>query len=382
MSVARLGDAVGNSILFIIIPLYVAKLPSPWFSVPEPVRVGILISLYGMVNATLQPLTGALCDRIGRKKPLIQGGLVLMAAGTLAFLLARRYTDLLFLRALQGIGVAVTIPASMALMAAATEQRTRGGAMGVYTTMRVVGFGVGPLIGGFLQVHFGFAAAFFTGAGFIIIAVFLVHFWVPEVRGERPSAGQSFRIIDPGLLTPGILGAALATFVMALSYTLMVTLEAQFNDRLHETAMGFSIAFSALMVTRLLFQFPLGRLSDRIGRKPLIVAGLIVIAPATGLMGVVVTTAQLTGLRLLQGLASAAIAAPAFALAGDLSGAGGQGRQMSMVTMGFSLGIALGPLISGFLALHSFELPFLVGGVLSLAAAWVVHRFVPETLRR
>ena len=50
---------------------------------------------------------------------------------------------------------------------------------------------------------------------------------------------------------------------------------------------------------------------------------------------------------------------------------------MSIVTMGFGLGIALGPLISGFLALHSFELPFLVGGILSLAGAWFVYRFVP-----
>ena len=104
----------------------------------------------------------------------------------------------------------------------------------------------------------------------------------------------------------------------------MVTLEKQFNTRLHQTAVGFSIAFSALMVTRLFFQFPLGRLSARIGRKPLIIAGLVAIAPATALMGVVNSTALLTGLRLFQGLASAAIAAPAFALAGDLSDAGGE----------------------------------------------------------
>ena len=345
LSVARLGDALGNSILFVIIPLYIASLPSPWFPLPEPVRVGILISLYGMVNSMLQPFMGALCDRIGRTKPLIQGGMALMGLGTLAFLLAQRYTDLLILRAVQGIGVAVTIPASMALMASATEKETRGSAMGVYTTMRVVGFGIGPLIGGVLQVHWGFPAAFCAGAGFIFIAILLVHYWVPDLPAKSPqNPDRRFRIIDRKLLTPGILGAAFATFVMACTYTLMVTLEKQFNTRLHQTAVGFSIAFSALMVTRLFFQFPLGRLSDRIGRKPLIIAGLIGIAPATALMGVVNTTAQLTGLRLFQGLASAAIAAPAFALAGDLSDAGGEGRQMSIVTMGFGLGIALGPL--------------------------------------
>jgi MFS family permease len=73
LSMARLGDAVGNSILFIVIPLYVAKLPAPWFPVPETVLVGLLISLYGLTNAFLQPFVGAWIDRARRRKPFISG---------------------------------------------------------------------------------------------------------------------------------------------------------------------------------------------------------------------------------------------------------------------------------------------------------------------
>ena len=50
---------------------------------------------------------------------------------------------------------------------------------------------------------------------------------------------------------------------------------------------------------------------------------------------------------------------------------------MSVVTTGFGLGLALGPMATGVMALHSFELPFLVGGVLALAGAWFVYRFLP-----
>jgi MFS family permease len=383
LSFARLGDAVGNSILFIVIPLYVAKLPAPWFPFPESVRAGILISLYGLVSAVIQPLAGAISDRLNRRKIFIQSGLILMGAGTLAFVIASRFSDLLVLRALQGIGVAFTIPASVALMAASSDQQTRGGSMGIYVTARMGGFTIGPLIGGYLHDHFGFTAAFYAGTAFIALAMILVQIWVKEVPDKvPPGGGRPFRIIDRELLTKGIIGSGIATFVMASTFSMMTPLEEQFNIRLHESAFSFSIAFSALMVSRVLFQIPLGRLSDLMGRKPIIIAGLILMAPATALLGEAGTTFQLTGLRVIQGLASAAIAAPAFALAADLSQVGGAGRQMSITTMGFGLGIALGPLIAGVLAVFSFHLPFFIGGLMSLAGAYTVQRYVVETVHR
>lgn len=383
LSAARLADALGNSILFIIIPLYVARLPAPWFPVPESVLVGILISLYGLMFSFAQPLMGALSDRMGRRKPFIQGGLLFMAAGTLAFVFARRFTDLLLIRALQGIGVAATIPASMALMAAATEKRTRGGSMGVYSTMRMLGFAIGPLVGGFLQVQFGFNAAFYAGAALVSLSTLLVQVWVDEAPPETSAeAAGPFRLFDMDLLSTGIIALGIATFLMASAFSMMTTLENEFNARLQQTALGFSIAFSALTFSRLFVQVPLGRLSDRIGRKPLIIVGLILMGPTTALLGEVGTTLQLTGLRAFQGVASAAIAAPAFALAADLSMVGGEGRQMSVITMGFGLGIALGPLIAGVLAVFFFELPFYLGGVMSVIGAWIVHRYVPETVHR
>jgi len=383
LSMARLGDAVGNSILFIVIPLYVAKLPAPWFPIPETVQVGLLISLYGLTNAFLQPFVGAWIDRVSRRKPFIQAGLVLMAIGTLAFLFAGRFSALLLIRGLQGIGVALTIPASLALMASATEKRTRGSSMGVYTSMRMVGLAIGPLIGGFLHDHVGFNAAFYTGAAFIFLGLILVHFWVHETPDEeRAKVTRSFRILDRELLTAGIIGLAIATFLMASSFSMMSALEKQFNQRLGQGAFGFGLAFSALMVSRLLAQVPLGWLSDRIGRKPLIIGGLILMAPATVLLGLAATTLQLTGFRVFQGIASAAIAAPAFALAADLSRSGGEGRQLSIVTTGFGLGIALGPLVAGVLATFVFELPFILVGALTIVGAWIVFRYVPETVRR
>ena len=387
LSVARLGDAIGNSILIIVIPLYVAKLPSPWFNLAEPARVGILIAAYGLVNALLQPIMGALVDRLGKRKLLIQVGLVIMALATFSFSFAARFTDLLLLRAVQGIGVAITIPAALALMAVATKKHTRGGSMGVYSASRMLGFAIGPLLGGILFERFGFNTSFYVGAGFIFVGMLMVQVWVREHSAKTqnptestPLASEPFRFLDKELFTAGILGAAFASFIMASDFSMISTLETQFNARLNQSATAFGVAFSALMIGRLIFQIPLGRWSDKIGRKPLIIGGLIVMAPVTFFLGTVASTLQFVGLRVIQGIGSAAVAAPAFALAADLSKKGGEGRQMSIITMGFGLGIALGPLMTGFLATQSFLLPFIVSGVITLISAWIVFRYVPETI--
>jgi MFS family permease len=169
---------------------------------------------------------------------------------------------------------------------------------------------------------------------------------------------------------------------MAGSFAMISPLEQRINTHLNESPTVFGLAFSALMVARIIVQFPIGRLSDRKGRKILIVAGLALIAVATLFMGWAAAPWQFIALRMVQGIASGGIAAPVFALAGDLSRAGGEGRQMSIVTTGFALGISMGTLSAGILAVYSLALPFLVIGVMGLIAAVMVYRIVPETIQK
>jgi MFS family permease len=382
LSVGRLGDAVGNSVLFIVVPLFVAKLPAPAVPLPETVRAGIVISLFGLVASLGQPFAGALIDRVNRRKPFVVGGLLLLSAATALFSLAHRYDHLLIFRALQGLGVAIAVPPTLALLTNSTEKASRGGSMGVFSTFRVSGLAVGPLVGGFLNDHYGFDTTFFVGAAFTFVGAGLVQIWVQEIRLDPSTYEQrEFRILDTSLLSPSLVSLGFATFIMAVSFTLIAPLEQQINQQLGQTATAFGIAFSALMITRILVQVPLGRVSDRIGRKPLIVAGLVLMAIATTPMGLVRTTGELAGLRVLQGLASAGIAAPVFALAGDMSRSGGEGRQMSIVTMGFGFGAALGTLFAGILAVYSLALPFFVAGGASLLTAWLVFHYVKETVK-
>ncbi len=415
LSFARMADALGNSLLIIVLPLYIAAQPSPWAGLPTEVLVGIVISLYGFLFAFAQPFAGAASDRAGKRKPFILAGLALMTLATLGFMFAEQYPWIIVLRCFQGIGVALIIPSVLALISQVTEKRNRGNAMGVYSTFRMIGFASGPLIAGVLQVYFGFNATFLVGAAFLTAAWILVQVTVHErprisefaegggTSGPTPGEGQAFEAekaagrgaVDttghptgsphigkrPFLPSSTMLALMVSTIVLAASLSMISALENEFNDRLSQTAIGFGIAFSALTVARLVVQIPIGRLSDRIGRKSLIVGGMIALAPLTVLFGYVTSTTELVGLRLLQGVATAGVAAPAFALAGDLAKKGGEGREMSYVTMGFGLGLGIGPLLAGALAGYiGFEVPFYVVGAMSLVAAGLVWRWAEESI--
>jgi len=386
LSFARMADALGNSLLIILLPLYIAESPSEWLDLPTETQVGLVISLYGFIFAFAQPFAGAITDRAGKRKPFILVGLAMMMLATLGFMFAHQYVWILTLRCIQGLGVAMIIPSVLALISGVTEKRTRGNAMGVYSTFRMVGFATGPLLGGFLHVYFGFNAAFLVGAAFLTVAILLVQFTVEDldVQPIEEASSARGRGRPRGFRVPTGTNLTLmaSTVVMASSLSMISALETEFNARLSQTALGFGLAFSALTVSRLFVQIPVGRLSDRIGRKVLIVGGLVALAPLTVLFGYVTTTLQLINLRLIQGMATACIAAPGFALAGDLAKKGGEGREMSFVTMGFGLGMGVGPLIAGALGGYlGFQVPFFVVGAMALVAAALVARWAEESIK-
>ena len=385
LAFARLTDAIGNSMMAVVLPLYVANLPSPLFNLSTPLLVGLLISFYGIVNTVLQPVMGVLADRVGSRKRVIQIGLLLMSLGTLSFVLADQYSHLFLIRGLQGIGVAMTVPATLALMTSASVKGTRGSSMGVYSTARLVGFAAGPLLGGFLFDQFGFVTVFVVGAALVMLGLGLVTRWVNEAElpvRDLPVVPGPFKVFDREIWSKEVMGLGMATIAMTVSYSMLAALENEFNAKLAQTAFGFGFAFSGLAVGRLLFQIPIGRLSDRIGRKPVIIGGLLAMAPATIFLGYATTTGMLAMGRFLQGVTSAAISSPAFALVGDLARSGGEARQMSVVSTGFFVGAAIGPLIAGGLVGYWFQLPFVVGAVLLILGAVLVYRVVPETISR
>lgn len=386
LGLARMMDSLGNSLLIIILPLYVERYAAGFMGLPNAFLIGTLLSMFGLLNAVGQPFAGRVTDVYGQRKPFIVLGLAALAATTFAYTLFTSYPSMLVIRALQGLGVALTIPATMALLSEITTIGKRGGAMGFFNTMRMVGFGAGPLIAGGIEITYGFNAAFYVGAAGAVLSTILVQILIKEKRKtseqRREARDRGFahlRVFRDGELDEFfVLG--LTSFFMATGIALMATLQPEFAERLDQSSLGFGAAFSAFILSQILFQAPIGRWSDLYGRKPFILVGLILLAPTTLAQGYVDTTLQLIAVRFLQGIAGAMVFAPAFALAGDKAHRASVGGQMSLLTMGFGLGTAAGPFLSGILVAYGFQVPFIFGAAVALVSAALVWKEVEESV--
>jgi len=163
--------------------------------------------LQWVINAYLLPLSallllgGATGDRYGRKRLLVMGT-ALFAAASIACALAPSLTMLLVGRGVQGIGAAILMPSSLAILGASFSGEARGRAIGIWASMGAVMAAVGPVLGGWLIDTVGWRAIFLINLPLATGAIVLGLLYLKDTRDEdRPALD-----IPGGLLATAALG--------------------------------------------------------------------------------------------------------------------------------------------------------------------------------
>lgn len=393
LAFARMADAMGNSFLIIVLPLYVSSetVTGRLFGIPTSLVVGVVLALFGIASSIAQPLAGRLSDRLGRRKVFVLGGLLVFSVVNLAFAGTTQYWELFVLRVIQGGAAAFTITASIALVNEGSDAASRGRHMGVYNSFRLVGFGAGPLLASTLlemgpfrlpggpQLT-GFEVTFGVAAAAALLSAGMVAVLVHDPEETAPTSRRlALRIWDRarGGLDP-IFALGLATLVMAACFAMLSAIEPTVNARLSQGPFLFSVEFVSLIAALAVLQPVVGRASDEWGRRPFIILGLVGLAPTTLGQGLVEAPWEMIVVRVLQGGAGAMVFAPALALAGDYTEKGQSGAQLSVLTVSFGLGIAAGQLTAGAFVPYGFVVPFGIGAVLASGAALLVYTQVHD----
>jgi MFS family permease len=395
LALARMAESVGNSFLIVVLPLFITSefVTGSTFGLTEVALTGVVLSLFGFVNSPLQPFTGRLSDRTGRRKIFVLVGLSILGAASFAYTLATAYWHLLVLRTLQGVAGALIIPTTVALVNDLAAKGNRGGNMGTYNTFRLVGFGAGPIAAGAvvgagpyslpIGTITGFDAAFYLATTTATISFLLITALVrdPDITPTEAGDGStSFAVFDRtgGNLLDPVFTLGVVSFFMAVGIALFATLGEIVNERLGQGPEMFGLQFAAFVLAQILLQAPVGRATDFYGRKVFIVAGTVLLVPTTLAQGFILDSWLMFLARFAQGVAGAMVFAPALALAGDIASEGQSGSTLSVLTMAFGFGVAFGPLLSGFLVAYGFAVPFVLGATLAGAGAVLVVTQVEE----
>lgn len=179
---AQLTVLLDNTVLSVAIPSLTRELDA------STADIQWMINAYSLVQSGLLLTAGNAADRYGRRKMLICG-LALFGLGSLAAGLAQSATQLIAARAGMGVGGALLMTTTLAVVVQIFDDAERVKAIGLWSTVNSLGFAAGPLIGGVMLDHFWWGAIFLVNIPVAAIGLLAVVALVPESKnpqGDRP----------------------------------------------------------------------------------------------------------------------------------------------------------------------------------------------------
>lgn len=200
---ALLVTVVDNTVLNVALPTVAAT-----FGASTAEQQGML-DAYAVVFSGLLITAGALADRWGRRRMMV-AGLVVLGLASATATLAWTVWWLIAMRALMGLGAALVMPATLALLVAVFPAHERPRAFAVWGAVASAAMAVGPALGGALVALSSWAGAFLINVPVVCVAVTMVLWLVPESRPDRA------RPVDPYgavLVTVGMIALTLVVIV-------------------------------------------------------------------------------------------------------------------------------------------------------------------------
>ena len=330
-----------------LLPLFAVELGA------TPQSIGLIVGASTITGIFFKFPSGALSDVLGRRKMLFLG-LLIFAVVPYSYWWVHDLWLLLAVRFLHGFATAIFAPVAMAMVAELLPER-RGEALGWYSSFTQAGRIVGGVAGGYLISDLVFGRGFLASAMIGLVILLLFTMFKPGDRLGTTShvdkKGISMREMLDGMKQVAMDTRILATsgmeaFQMLASGALMAFLP------LYGILIGFhpgqvGVLIGARGLPSILGRPVMGRVSDRIGRRPLIIAGQAVCAVTVALLPWTENFWMLLCLSFLFGLGEAVMLPSTSALVADLCSTRSFGSAMGVFGSVMDMGHASGPILTG-----------------------------------
>jgi MFS family permease len=354
----------GFGSVYAVLALYVGSLGA------SAAIAGLVIGCVGATRLVCNIPAGIGSERLGRRRTMI-AGLLLLAVGSVAAFWASSVVSLLLVLMLQSVGSAAYTTAALSATVDLGTPASRVRDLAAYQGANQIGLSVGPALGGLLAAGAGYLAPFLLQAALAIIALLII-LPVPETQVRAPAPA---RAANHDLLGTVMLVAAPASLILGImisrvaSYWLLIPLFAQAHFAM--SASGIGILLTAGAVANVAVLPFASRLTRRFGQGPVVIVAAGLVLGALGLLADLHGAAGLWTASVLLGAAPGLAVPVLTAMASVSAPAGRIGLVMGLMRSMTDLSVLIGPTLCG-VAMdafnHSEGAPVGLCGVVLLAA--------------
>lgn len=344
----------------------------------------VVVSAFAFFRLVFAPAGGALVSKLG-ERPIYLAGLVIVSASSLATAFAQSYWQLLVFRGLGGIGSTMFTVSAMALLVRLAPPQMRGRVSSAYASAFLIGGMVGPVVGGVLG-SLGLRVPFVAYSVALIIAAASV---ASRLRGSTLRPGVSSHQVPPLRLSqawrvPAYRAVLFSAFANGWSnFGVRVAILPQFAYVVYEATWAAGVALAVAAAGTALTLQASGKMTDSVGRRPLILVGLVITGLSLGLIGFSTELWQLLALSIISGVGAGLVNPAQQATVADVVGSHRSGGStLATFQMAQDGGAILGPILIGLIAdAFGFGWAFAATGVISLLALlpWLGARDVEKT---
>ena len=351
----------------------------------SPERIGLIVSVSTITGVLLKLPSGALSDIYGRRF-LLRIGVVAFGLPPFLYPFITDLDALTALRFLHGMATAMFAPSALATVAELYRER-RGAALGTYTACTQSGSLLGPFLGGYLIHAAGFDTAFVTAGVFGCIAMVLFYSLHLDVtvpprteEGARAVLSEMWKGFAAVVKNKKVLITSTTDAAKMIANGALMAFLPLYGVSVGLNPGEVGMLFTVQAVTSFFSKPIMGRISDRVGRQPLIILGLCICAGTFICVPHVTMFPILLMLSAGFGFGEAVVSSSSSALVADSSEFKRLGAGLGMQGTIMDIGHASGPLLAGLLIANlSYPMAFaIIAGIQLMAAVvfWVMIKRV------